>query len=648
MSQQLRFAVSPNSQAIMDCVAALERSDPAQETDLRDYLRDMPEALKSSALAELVMIDFERRWKRGERRPINRYLQDYPTLCEAEDTVVELLRAEFDLRRRSGEQPREADYRAICPNFSAPALPATSVHAAETERYGAQDVELAPPPDRIGKYKILRELGAGAYGVVYEAYDEMIDRHVAIKLRHGMRGQTGLADDLLHEARSIAQLTHTGIVKLLDWGITDAGQGYLVYEFIPGETLQQRIACQNYDLPTAVEWVAKLAEALDYAHRQQIYHRDIKPANILIDKAGQPRLVDFGMARRNDQFFLDDKGILLGTALYLSPEQADKRPHWASSQSELFSLGVVMYELLCHRRPFEANDLEEVLDQIRHRTPQPPRSINDEVTAPVEEACLKALAKDPGQRFRRGNDMAAALRAAMQPQQTKKYGLLRTLAAFVAMVSLCVLIVSLLPKSQPKPLPPIVRNFNIELIRDSGGAPALGNAHLPIRAADEMIVQASFDRPAYGYLFLFNQDGSAQLLSRPTEKDGAPQLADRVTYPPLNDANEKGLSLPDTDGASLVVALASQRALDAKEIDELLQTSLSLGIAPNVAATAANRFIVAEPAPTFTDDAPLRAEKTGAYKLRVPDEFKEKLRGHSDAYYGVILPHTKTSPAKTE
>lgn len=649
MSGALRFAVSPNSQAIMACVAALEQSDPAQNADLRQYLRDMPDALRPAALAELVMVDFERRWKLGERRTIRRYLQDYPTLCDAEDTVVELLRAEFELRCRSGEHPREAEYREICPGFTPPLVPPTSIAAAETQQYGGRDVALpAPPPESIGKYKIVDELGAGAYGVVYQAHDAMIDRQVAIKVRHGTRGQAGLADDLLHEARSIAQLSHPGIVKLLDWGVTDGGQGYLVYEFIGGETLQQRIASRRYTAAQAVEWVAQIAAALDYAHQRHIFHRDIKPANILIDTAEQSKLVDFGMARRDDQFFLDDKGILLGTALYLCPEQADKKPHWASSQSDLFSLGVVLYEMLCQRRPFDANDLDELLDQIRHRAPRPPRSMNDEISPALEDACLKALAKDPAQRFRRGNDLAAALRAAVEPHRSRLPALIRTAAALVATVSLCVLVVTLLPIQQPTPLPPALRNFNVELVRDSGGAPALSNAHLPLVAGDQLIVQATFDRPAYGYLFLFPQNGDARLLAPDRAQLAEQHPMDRISYPRLQSTTENGLTLAQRDGASLILALASQSALSTAEIEELLKTRLSLGISPDVAATAVNRFIIAEPAPSFSDDAPLRTGNDGAHRLRVPDEFKAKLRARSDAFYGMIVPHKKGPPAISE
>ena len=161
-------------------------------------------------------------------------------------------------------------------------------------------------------------------------------------------------------------------------------------------------------------WIAGAAEALHHAHKNGIVHRDIKPANILLDEEQRPHIADFGLAKMDDQFFKDDAGHVLGTVAYMSPEQAAGQSHWAAPQTDIYSLGVVLYQMLTKRLPFSAGSVSQVLEQVQKRVPAPPRTIDDKIPKPLEAVCLRAMAKNPADRYSTAADMAAELRAAVQ------------------------------------------------------------------------------------------------------------------------------------------------------------------------------------------------------------------------------------------
>ena len=244
-----------------------------------------------------------------------------------------------------------------------------------------------------GAYKPECALGSGGFGTVYRCRDEQLERDVAVKLFNGAAERYGPTDVFLHEAKAAARLRHPGVVAVLDAGRTEDGIGFVVYELVRGSTLRDHIATGPVARGRAVRWLIEAAEALHAAHKCGIVHRDIKPANILIDDQDKARLADFGIAKLDDRFFLNDKGEVVGTMAYMSPEQAGGQSHWASPQSDIFSLGTVMYELLCGRTPFRGQDFEEIRQQILERSVQPPRTIDDSISKELEAVCLKALAR---------------------------------------------------------------------------------------------------------------------------------------------------------------------------------------------------------------------------------------------------------------
>jgi len=274
-------------------------------------------------------------------------------------------------------------------------------------------VESPEPPKTLGRYRIVGELGRGAMGAVYRALDPLIDREVAIKtLLPSLPPEVvdEVRERFIREARSAGRLSHPNIVTIFDVGEHD-GIAYIAMELLRGHSLLQVLKHpQRLAFNTIANLIAQVADALDMAQQHDIVHRDVKPANIMVDNAGRVKLTDFGVAYVPAST-ITGNGTALGSPRYMSPEQVTGAP--IDARSDIFSLGVVLYELLTKRTPFE-HEGDTTIFALMNRiasTPHPPlREVDASVPAPFEHIVDRALAKRPAERYPRAGEMARDLR----------------------------------------------------------------------------------------------------------------------------------------------------------------------------------------------------------------------------------------------
>ncbi len=272
--------------------------------------------------------------------------------------------------------------------------------------------------EKLGRYDVVRVLGRGAMGVVYEGRDPNLDRQVAIKTIRVQSLTTEAAQEyegrFRTEARSAARLHHANIVSVFDSG-QDGDTAYLVMEFIEGDDLKHHLENgARFSVRASIIMVHDLLMALDHAHRQNVVHRDIKPANLLIEHSGRVKLTDFGVARiqEPDETHLTQVGGAVGTPKYMSPEQA--KGLRGDSRSDVFSAGVVLYELLTGVLPFDGENQFAVIHKIVGHDPAPPSSLNLDVPSAMDEVMARAMAKSPDERYATAREFGLALRAVAQ------------------------------------------------------------------------------------------------------------------------------------------------------------------------------------------------------------------------------------------
>jgi len=396
----------------------------------------------SQQILAVLLADQQRRWQTDNPLQVEDYLAGFSDLPADIDWKLQLAIGEFQARRNTDQPLSIEEISTRFPDLSdtlrerlkvlisdspsvsmsnseAPELMQTVIRSHQGVSSSVTYISSSAIGDQHrGRYRLDRILGEGGFGRVYLGFDEELQRQVAIKVPKKERFRKPEdAEEYLQEARTVAKLDHPHIVPVYDVGRTQDGSIYVVSKFIEGSTLAARIKSGRTSERDTAKLAATVAMALQHAHDRRLIHRDIKPANILIeDRTNTPYVADFGLAIREEDYL--NQNALVGTAAYMSPEQIRREGHRIDGRSDVFSLGVVLYELLTGQKPFHGSSRMETLNLVISKEPRPPAELSDTIPPELERICLKALSKQASDRYATAAEFADDLQEFLNPAST--------------------------------------------------------------------------------------------------------------------------------------------------------------------------------------------------------------------------------------
>jgi predicted Ser/Thr protein kinase len=492
---------------VADRFDAAWKSSSQQSTgeppQIADFLGELSGPSRLQLVRELVAIDREYRSKRGLPRSWEEYVSEFPELASEPATDSETI------------ESTKAMVREVPVAAPSPAVPA------------ADQPEAPQSPAQIGKYKVLRKLGGGGQACAYLVFDPDLSKSVVLKLSHDPADEPEL-DALRIEGRVLADLAHPHLVRVLHYDVFD-GRPFLVMEHVAGQNLGQWAAAARPSPQAAARLVAAIASALAMAHKRGVVHRDLKPANVLIDEAGQPRVIDFGLAwHRHGWAETDDSdSVIAGTVAYMAPEQARAETDRVGQRSDIFGIGAILYYLLTGQAPFMERgerDFQQVLGRARKcsydaglldRKGTPPR---------LAQICLKAMAAEPDDRYATGDELARDLLEFAAGGRASRRALIAG-----GLSSAAALAVGAFFFLRQPPLPVVTSPLmTVRVWRAGRGSdeplPDFAGAAPLLIGRDELQVRWSLPAPLVGDLYVVGPDGTLRLLKAGSSSAGADEM----------------------------------------------------------------------------------------------------------------------------
>jgi serine/threonine protein kinase len=375
----------------------------SKRPQIEEYLAEAPESLRAVLLDQLLELEVAYRRQNGEKPTLGEYFLRFP------DFFREMTLSEQDTGRLAAKPQTQAT--------TSPAMWRRSQRDADLPEATPSSGQALPPArvwPKVPDYEILSELGAGGMGVVYKA------RHIRLRLPMAIKviraGQDASLEELIRfgvEARAIAALNHPHIVRIYEYGEYH-GLPYFSMEYLDGGSMAQKLAGRPLPPCQAAELMETLARTLQFVHEHNIIHRDLKPGNVLLTANGTPKISDFGLAKRLDEYLtggsITRTGVVLGTISYMAPEQASGHAKAVGPATDIYALGAMLYETLTGKPPFQGDSWLETLDKVRFEDPLPPSHLQPDVPSPLEAICLHCLQKEPGRRWVSAEALAEQLR----------------------------------------------------------------------------------------------------------------------------------------------------------------------------------------------------------------------------------------------